>query len=766
MDRRRGIYRFILISYIAVLFLALSCGVIFLIKIRAQIVEENILSQQTLLSSLKSDVENRLDDLENQANSLAFDKELLLYIQHPDLYASNTLKQALAARSIRKDYLLDGFLYLPKSDEVVSASIRMDAARFFDIIYQFDGISLSELHQTYLDPYHFNSLLGTLYLHQYGQEQDIAVIPYLQSLPISNFSTPSAQLILLLDAQKLFAQANVIHQNTQNDVYILDETGTVVYATADAPALDPAKLDHDAEAQRIDGHLLVQSGAGQRGWRYGIAVPYRQYLQQNVSTLVFFCGIFLLYTVGGLLLVRRLARRSYQPVKDIGDLILGAETGAVRGKDEYETLRHTLLQQIRSHKELRAALDAQQSVMQRDCLARLLRGQVTDAAAVRQELEQLGVCFETDIFLCAIVAFDPDSPFFAYQKCTPTENMALAKLIVENVGCELLGRAFTCYRLDMFNNQSLFLLCLKQASNPHDPEVQVSACLEQLMELAQTRYDMDLWAGVSQPESGLAHLLLCYDEARKALDHNRFATPGKASCFKDTALAKEDYYYPPETQQQLILAVRGGNSAEAHALVDQLFHTNFSEKKISSVAARSFLYQLGATLSQELNSASLLQGQAEPFSGADLEHLLDRSSAEHMRQQLHSMLDCCVPQRGGRALSRAEDLVNKITEYIDAHIENNGLDLNALSDEFGVTPQYISLIFKKQRNENVKDYISRQKLARAQVLLVDTNLPLRDIAARLGYGSEISVIRLFRKHLNTTPGEYRARCQAPGPLPS
>lgn len=58
---------------------------------------------------------------------------------------------------------------------------------------------------------------------------------------------------------------------------------------------------------------------------------------------------------------------------------------------------------------------------------------------------------------------------------------------------------------------------------------------------------------------------------------------------------------------------------------------------------------------------------------------------------------------------------------------------------------------------NVKDYIARRKLAQAKALLTGTDLPVREVAARLGYAGEIGIIRLFRKYEGTTPGDYRAQ---------
>lgn len=123
----------------------------------------------------------------------------------------------------------------------------------------------------------------------------------------------------------------------------------------------------------------------------------------------------------------------------------------------------------------------------------------------------------------------------------------------------------------------------------------------------------------------------------------------------------------------------------------------------------------------------------------------------------HAVVPRLAAAHENRAQSKTEKLVERIAAYIDNCAESEFPDLTVLSEAFGVTPQYISNVFKKYRDENVKDYIARRKLAQAKALLTGTDLPVREVAARLGYAGEIGIIRLFRKYEGTTPGDYRAQ---------
>ena len=156
-----------------------------------------------------------------------------------------------------------------------------------------------------------------------------------------------------------------------------------------------------------------------------------------------------------------------------------------------------------------------------------------------------------------------------------------------------------------------------------------------------------------------------------------------------------------------------------------------------------------------INGNAVARGGDTIITEKMIEHILNSSTSEHARQRLNEIIDQYISKQQKRVLCRTEKLVESIAEYIDAHIEGDWLDLNALSQQFNVTPQYISNIFKNFRNENIKDYIAKRKLNRAKDLLSQTDLPIREIAVRLGYANEVSIIRLLRKYEGVTPGDYR-----------
>lgn len=273
------------------------------------------------------------------------------------------------------------------------------------------------------------------------------------------------------------------------------------------------------------------------------------------------------------------------------------------------------------------------------------------------------------------------------------------------------------------------------------------------------QFELDIFVGVSAMEQGLEQLPLCCDEARKALEYSRLQSGGRTQPVLFTALdvTHSDYYYPLEAEQQLPQYVRARDVAKAQEMLGRIFSANFETKRVSAAAARTLPYLLAATLQRLANSDALAQGGGTDFDEQLVEQVVNSSSIDYARRRLCEHIVLLAAAHENRTQSKTEKLVERIAAYIDSCVESEFPDLTVLSEEFGVTPQYISNVFKKYRDENVKDYIAKCKPVQAKTLLTGTDLPVREIVARLGYTGEIGIIRLFRKYEGTTPGDYRAQ---------
>ena len=103
--------------------------------------------------------------------------------------------------------------------------------------------------------------------------------------------------------------------------------------------------------------------------------------------------------------------------------------------------------------------------------------------------------------------------------------------------------------------------------------------------------------------------------------------------------------------------------------------------------------------------------------------------------------------------SSSEMVMDKITELVE---KNGGdLTLSECAEKVGCHPSYIWRVMKNTKDMTFTDYVAGQKLEMAKRMLVETDLSVAEIAERLSYSNAQNFIRLFKKHMDITPGQYR-----------
>lgn len=97
--------------------------------------------------------------------------------------------------------------------------------------------------------------------------------------------------------------------------------------------------------------------------------------------------------------------------------------------------------------------------------------------------------------------------------------------------------------------------------------------------------------------------------------------------------------------------------------------------------------------------------------------------------------------------------------YISSHYREK-LYLEDIADHLGITPTYLSRLFKKDTGVRLQDYINQVRVERAANMLKYSDLSLSDIAQYVHFPSQSYFGKIFRRQMNMTPKEYRDRFKA------
>ncbi|BBI33431.1 response regulator transcription factor [Cohnella abietis] len=92
--------------------------------------------------------------------------------------------------------------------------------------------------------------------------------------------------------------------------------------------------------------------------------------------------------------------------------------------------------------------------------------------------------------------------------------------------------------------------------------------------------------------------------------------------------------------------------------------------------------------------------------------------------------------------------------FIKEHLDKN-ITLQQVAKSVHVNPNHLSEVFKRETGLNYLEFVTRQRMERAEEILNESNAKISEVANRVGYEDIKYFSRLFKKHTGRTPSEYR-----------
>ena len=101
-----------------------------------------------------------------------------------------------------------------------------------------------------------------------------------------------------------------------------------------------------------------------------------------------------------------------------------------------------------------------------------------------------------------------------------------------------------------------------------------------------------------------------------------------------------------------------------------------------------------------------------------------------------------------------QQIIQTLIEWIDEHIDQP-LNIDVVAKKSGYSKWYLQRMFRTVMHQTLGDYIRQRRLLLAAQALRSTQRTIFDIAMDLGYVSQQTFSRVFRREFDRTPSDYR-----------
>jgi AraC family transcriptional regulator len=128
-------------------------------------------------------------------------------------------------------------------------------------------------------------------------------------------------------------------------------------------------------------------------------------------------------------------------------------------------------------------------------------------------------------------------------------------------------------------------------------------------------------------------------------------------------------------------------------------------------------------------------------------HLL----AIHIAEKYTNIASQRPDYRGGLPIAR----LRKIEDYVRAHLAES-ISVEALAELVELSPFHFSRVFKRATGMSPLQFVTRERIVRAQQLVRETSRSLIEIALEVGYTSPSHFAQVFRRVVGVAPTEFRS----------
>jgi AraC-type DNA-binding domain-containing proteins len=210
------------------------------------------------------------------------------------------------------------------------------------------------------------------------------------------------------------------------------------------------------------------------------------------------------------------------------------------------------------------------------------------------------------------------------------------------------------------------------------------------------------------------------------------------------------YYFPGDTQHKIMRAVKNSDIKTIEIVLDDIYNKNISEYDWSPKTIRLLLYELYMITLRILGKMNLIE--SIKIENEKIENVATLDEIFDYYKKLYTRI-CSM----GSQEAKASDKDREIISFVEENYLNPDISLKMVTEKFGISMKYISMLFKKNLNTGFTEFIHDKRMELATDLLKNSELSVEEVCNSYGYSSILTFRRHFQSATGMNPSDYQKK---------
>lgn len=718
--------------------------------------QENVqVSYLNLLGSVASTMDAKLGGVAESMSMSMRDEDIIRATLNPDpenYFRSRNITNLLSMMLVENSDMIDRAYYyvwnIEKAYTSEEAVINREELVCRDLLDLLDS-----------SPESFNEFtVGKLRTKLYIKED---VIYLFQDFPLEK---RLGTMICTLDMEQLFQGVLGNHSDTSS-LYIFSEKGDALFSQFQTYPQAHVDMDlsqpQDSKAIKLDGKGYYLHLGTQPQWLYlhrvnptnasdGM-VNHRMVGMQVLPFLILFLLISLMVSIYNTLGI-------YTPMNRLMKSVQPEEEALVGHRDEFDFLNHSYQNIVSRAGQYSANLQAVAPAVLRNLFNNLIMGRETDQIHIQETLDSLNNPFHMEArYLVLVTRVIHKST----ARLSETESNLCQLQLQMLLDRETTLRHSTNY--DLFTDyRGDFVLVLSFRQETKQTLIQATVDdLRHAFEVEGAQWDYQMMIGVGQVCEQLYNISESYGYALQQVREEQYLLTDpsavEAQEVEEATFGLNDIEYDAIKQllKQLLQNLDGEHTQQARKDLSDLIDEIEQAVRVPDIGDH-FAYIID-TLTER---AAPLVARQEGESLLDKETIFDKLHSRGLEEAVAFVKEYCaqlIHLIETNASKKQNRYIVAANEHIAENYMDSSLSVNSTSEYIGIHASYLGRLFRDHLGEPFTNYLNEYRIKVAMQLLTSTNLSVTEIGFKTGFNSAQSFIRVFKKHVGTTPGQYREK---------